>query len=76
MASDTPDSEAVDGAPVSCVRFVVRPQSGRFRVIDIWTGETAIIAMTPQDDLSQLDAVHTAQLLNRRVARGDRSILQ
>lgn len=57
-------------------RFVVRGQAGRFRVVDIWTGETAVIAMTAQDALSEDDAAHTAGLLNRRAAGGDRSLPQ
>ena len=57
-------------------RFVVRPASDRFKVIDIWTGQTAIIAMTAQDEMSEEDAVHTAALLNRRARGGDRSVLQ
>lgn len=52
-------------------RFVVRPESERFRVIDIWTGETVIIAMTAQHDMSEEDAIHTARLLNRRTEGGD-----
>jgi hypothetical protein len=47
-------------------RFVVRGQAGRFRIVDIWTGETATIAMTAQDRLSEADAWHTAGLLNRQ----------
>jgi hypothetical protein len=57
-------------------RFVVRPQTERFKVVDIWTGETAVIAMTPQDGMSEDDAVHTARMLNRRAEGGDRSVLQ
>ena len=57
-------------------RYVVRPAGRQFRVVDIWTGETAVIAMTPQDDLSEADASHTAELLNRRAAGGDRAVLQ
>lgn len=57
-------------------RYVVRPQTERYRVVDIWTGETAVIAMTPQDDMSEEDAAHTARLLNRRAGGGDRSVLQ
>jgi DNA-directed RNA polymerase specialized sigma24 family protein len=57
-------------------RFVVRPQTERFKVVDIWTGETAVIAMTPQDGMSEEDARHIARLLNGRAAGGDRSILQ
>lgn len=57
-------------------RYVVRPEAERFKVVDIWTGETAVIAMTPQARMSEQDAVHTARLLNRRAAGGDRSLLQ
>ena len=57
-------------------RYVVRPETERFRVVDIWTGETAVIAMTPQTGMSEDDARHTARLLNRRADSGDRSVLQ
>ncbi|MFN3585788.1 DUF4880 domain-containing protein [Phenylobacterium sp.] len=57
-------------------RFVVRPQTERYKVVDIWTGETVVIAMTPQHDLSEADAIHTARLLNRRAAGGDRTVPQ
>jgi len=56
-------------------RYVVRPQTERFRVVDIWTGETAVIAMTPQDAMSEQDALHMARLLNRRAAGGDHAVL-
>jgi len=57
-------------------RFVVRPETERFKVIDIWTGETAIIASTAQNGMSEDDALHTARLLNRRAKGGDRSVPQ
>lgn len=57
-------------------RFVVRPDSEGYSVVDIWTGEAAVIAMTPQTGISQPDAQHTARLLNRRAAGGDRSVPQ
>lgn len=57
-------------------RFVVRPETERYRVVDIWTGQTAVIAMTAQDDMSEEDALHTARLLNRRSRGGDRSVPQ
>jgi hypothetical protein len=47
-------------------RFSVRPDPCGYSVFDLWTGEIAVIAMTPQDGLSQADAEHTAALLNRR----------
>jgi len=47
-------------------RFVIRPDQAGYTVSDIWTGEPAIIAMTRQTGLTQADAEHTADLLNRR----------
>jgi hypothetical protein len=58
--------QALAAAPPRPERFVVRPQPAGFRVVDIWTGETAVIAMTPQDGLSEEDARHVARLLNAR----------
>lgn len=69
-------SEGLEAGRRRADRFVVRGQAGRFRVVDIWTGETAVIAMTAQDALSEDDAAHTAGLLNRRAAGGDRSLPQ
>ena len=57
-------------------RYVIRPDSEGYRVCDLWTGEAAVIAMTPQTGLSELDAEHTAELLNRRAEHGERVILQ
>jgi hypothetical protein len=57
-------------------RFTTRPDREGFSVYDRWTGEVAVIAMVPQSGLSQEDADHTAELLNRRAAGGDRTILQ
>jgi len=68
--------EALEAGRRPMNRFVVRPETDRYKVIDIWTGETAIIAMTAQDDMSEADALHTAQLLNRRARGGDRSVPQ
>ena len=50
-------------------RFVVRPDSERFRVLDIWTGQAALIAGLAQVELSQADAEHLAAMLN--VQAGD-----
>jgi len=49
-------------------RFVIRPDRSGYTVTDIWTGEPAVIAMTPQTGLTQADADHTASLLNQRIA--------
>ena len=57
-------------------RFVIRPDREGFSVVDAWTGEPAVIAMTPQTGLPEEDARHTAALLNRRAANGDRKIPQ
>jgi hypothetical protein len=57
-------------------RYVIRPDREGYSVCDLWTGEPAVIAMTPQTGLSQEDAEHTAGLLNRRAEHGDRKILQ
>ena len=56
-------------------RFVIRPDREGFSVIDIWTGEAAVIAMAPQTGLPETDARHTAELLNRRARNGDRAVL-
>ena len=50
-------------------RFLVRPGPNGFSVYDVWTGEAAVIAMTPQDGLSREDAEHTAAMLNQRATR-------
>ena len=57
-------------------RFTTRPDREGFSVYDRWTGEAAVIAMAPQTGLSEEDAEHTAQLLNRRAAGGERKVLQ
>lgn len=57
-------------------RYQIRRGPNGYGVIDVWTGETAVIALTPQDALSREDAEHTAELLNQRARRGERSLLQ
>lgn len=54
-------------------RFVIRPGGTGYRVVDVWTGETVVIAMTPQDGMSEADARHTARMINDRAARGERT---
>ena len=46
-------------------RFVIRPDSGGHSVIDLWSGEPAMVAMTPQVRMSKADAEHLVALLNR-----------
>lgn len=55
-------------------RFVIRPDREGFSVVDIWTGEAAVIAMTPQTGMPEVDAQHLAELLNRRSESGERSV--
>jgi hypothetical protein len=55
-------------------RYVIRPDREGFSVIDIWTGEPAVIAGVPQTGIAQDDADHTAQLPNRRAANGGSAV--
>lgn len=57
-------------------RFAVRPDRSGFTVYEIWTGEPVVLAMDPQVGLSEIDAQHTADLMNRRAAGGDHSLQQ
>lgn len=57
-------------------RYTTRPDRDGFSVYDAWTGEVAVIAMPPQSGLSQEDAEHTADLLNRRAGQGERKVYQ
>jgi len=50
-------------------RFSIRSDARGFSVYDLWTGQTVVIAMTPQDGLSREDAEHTAAMLNTRALR-------
>lgn len=52
-------------------RFVIRPSATGHRVVDVWTGETAMIAMTAQDEMSEDDARHIAQMLNDRAKQDE-----
>jgi hypothetical protein len=54
-------------------RFAIRRDSTAWSVYEVWTGEAAVIALVPQTGLSEEDAQHTADLLNRRARGGDRS---
>jgi hypothetical protein len=51
-------------------RYTTRADREGFSVFDLWTGEVAVVAMTPQRRLSREDAEHTAELLNRRASEG------
>lgn len=52
-------------------RYTTRPDRDGFSIYDVWTGEIAVIAMTPQSGLSREDAAHTAALLNGRSGQGE-----
>lgn len=43
---------------------MIRPDAEGFTIQDIWTGQAAVVAMTPQTGMSRADAEHTASLLN------------
>jgi hypothetical protein len=53
-------------------RYAVRPDPQGYSVFDAMTGDTVVIAMTPQGGLSEADARHTAEMLNHRDRNGDR----
>lgn len=57
-------------------RFATRPDPEGVSVYDVWTGQTVVIAMAPQDGLSREDADQTAEMLNRRARGGDREVRQ
>jgi hypothetical protein len=55
-------------------RFAVRRDRKGWSVVELLTGEAAVIASSPQVGLSEADAQHTASLLNQRTAGGDRTM--
>jgi hypothetical protein len=57
-------------------RFAIRRDSEGWSVYELFTGKAAVIALTPQTGLSEDDARHTAELLNKRARQGDRSLRQ
>lgn len=57
-------------------RFIIRPDRDGYSVYDVVAGAVAVIAMSPQTGLSQADAEHTAELMNRRACEGERPALQ
>jgi len=56
--------------------FVIRPDHRGYTDCGLWTGEPAVVTMTPQTNLSRDSAKSTAELLNRHNEAGDRRILQ
>jgi len=59
--------------PAMDARYVIRPDDQGYTVRDLWSGEPARLAGRPQVGLSQDDAEHTAELLNRTLAESEES---
>lgn len=55
-------------------RYALRPDEAGWTVYELWTGDPAVIAGTPQTRLSEDDARHMAALLNTQSHRGDSSM--
>ncbi len=55
-------------------RFVLRPDPSGWTIVEVWTGQPAVMAGAPQIGLSEADAKHTAGLLNKGARRGDTSM--
>lgn len=56
--------------PTMETRYVIRPDGQGYTVRDLWSGEPAHLAGSPQVGLSQGDAEHTADLLNSASGTG------
>ena len=57
-------------------RYACAPFGGGWTVYDAWTGQPVVLAEIPQVGLVEAEARDVAELLNRAVGQGDRSILQ
>jgi len=55
-------------------RFALRPDPAGWTVLEIWTGQAAVVAGQPQTGLAEQDAKHTCALLNKNARRGDPSM--
>ncbi len=55
-------------------RFTTKRDGKGWTVYEVWTGQPAVVAMKPQTGLSEDDANHIANLMNRRARNGDRSM--
>jgi hypothetical protein len=55
-------------------RYAVRPDPQGFTVFVTYTGEPAVMAGQPQTGLSEADARHTAEVLNKQSRMGDSSM--
>lgn len=55
-------------------RYGVRRDGKGWTVFEVWSGEPVVLAQARQIGLSELDAQHTAELMNRRATTGDSSM--
>jgi hypothetical protein len=55
-------------------RYNVRPDAKGWTVFEAWSGEPVVLAQARQVGLSEVDAKHTADLMNRRAMSGDTSM--
>ena len=55
-------------------RYAPRSGADGWTVLELWTGQPAVVAGVAQTGLSRDDAEHTAKLLNGQARRGDSSM--
>ena len=55
-------------------RYVLRSDAAGWTVLEIWTGQPAVVAGVAQAGLSEEDAAHMAEILNTQSHRGDSSM--
>jgi hypothetical protein len=66
MEDASATADKLDG---KSIRYRSRPANGGWIVLDTWTGEPAQIGGLAQTGLSQIDADHTAAMLESRSAQ-------
>lgn len=69
-ANDAAYSKLEAQTPRRGGRYAVLPSPGGFSVVDTFTGEPAVFATAPQEDISVEDANEIADILNHRHAVG------
>jgi hypothetical protein len=55
-------------------RYGVRPDGKGWTVFEAWSGEPVVLAQARQVGLSEVDAQHTAEQMNRRAMGGGSSM--
>ena len=55
-------------------RFAMRPDAKGWTVYVMWTGDPAVVASVPQTGLSEDDARHILDVLNKQARLGDSSM--